>query len=36
MHYFAAGEITEQARAFAEAKNIRLVGGAELAKLLTP
>jgi restriction system protein len=32
--YVAAGEITEQAREFAALKSIRLVQGAELAKLL--
>ena len=32
--YVAAGEITEQAREFAAQKNIRLMGGAELSKLL--
>jgi restriction system protein len=32
--YVAAGEITEQAREFAAQKSIRLVQGAELAKLL--
>ena len=32
--YFAVGEVTEQARGFAKEKNIRLVEGAELAKLL--
>ena len=32
--YVAAGEVTEQARAFAAQKNIRLLGGAELAKKL--
>lgn len=32
--YVAAGEVTEQARAFAAQKNIRLLQGAELAKLL--
>jgi restriction system protein len=32
--YVAAGEITEQAREFAAQKNVRLVQGAELAKLL--
>ena len=32
--YVAAGEITEQARAFAAEQNIRLLDGAELAKLL--
>jgi restriction system protein len=32
--YVAAGEITEQARAFAAQRNIRLLGGAELAKKL--
>ena len=32
--YVAAGEVTEQARAFAEQRNIRLVGGVELAKKL--
>ena len=32
--YVAAGEITEQARAFAAEQNIRLLHGAELAKLL--
>ena len=32
--YVAAGEITEQAREFAAQKSIRLVHGAELAKLL--
>ena len=32
--YVAAGEITEQALEFAAQKNIRLVNGAELAKLL--
>ena len=32
--YVAAGEVTEQARAFAAQKNIRLVHDAELAKLL--
>jgi len=33
--YVAAGEITEQARAFAAEKKIRLVEGAEVAKMLT-
>lgn len=32
--YVAAGEITDNARAFAAEKNIRLLQGAELAKLL--
>lgn len=32
--YIAAGEITDQARAFAVEKNIRLVTGVELARLL--
>ena len=32
--YAAAGEITDNARAFAAGKNIRLLDGAELAKLL--
>jgi restriction system protein len=32
--YVAAGEITEQARAFAARRNIRLMGGVELAKKL--
>ncbi len=32
--YIGAGEITDQARAFAAEKNIRLLHGAELAKLL--
>jgi len=32
--YVAAGEITDNARAFASEKNIRLLQGAELAKLL--
>ena len=32
--YVAAGEVTDQARAFAAQKNIRLVHDAELAKLL--
>ncbi|MGB7542895.1 MAG: restriction endonuclease [Burkholderiales bacterium] len=32
--YIAAGEITDNARAFAAEKNIRLVHGVELAKLL--
>ena len=32
--YVAAGEITDNARAFATEKNIRLLHGAELAKLL--
>jgi restriction system protein len=32
--YFAAGEITAQARAFAAERNIRLLEGAEVAKLL--
>jgi restriction system protein len=32
--YVAAGEITDNARAFAAGKNIRLLHGAELAKLL--
>ena len=32
--YFAAGEVTEQARAFAGEKNIRLVEGQELGKML--
>ena len=32
--YVAAGEVTEGARAFAAQKSIRLVQGAELAKLL--
>ena len=32
--YVATGEVTEQARAFAAQQNIRLVHGAELAKLL--
>ena len=32
--YVAAGEITENARAFAAEKNIRLLHGAELAKLV--
>ena len=32
--YVAAGEVTEQARAFAAQKHMRLVDGAELAKLL--
>jgi restriction system protein len=30
--YVAAGEVTEQARAFAAERNIRLMGGVELAK----
>ncbi len=34
--YVAAGEITEQARALAAQKKIRLVEGGELAKLLGP
>jgi restriction system protein len=33
--YVAAGEITDNARSFASQKNIRVVDGAELAKLLT-
>jgi len=32
--YIAAGEITDNARAFATEKNVRLLHGAELAKLL--
>lgn len=32
--YFAAGEVTAQARAFAAERNIRLLEGAEVAKLL--
>jgi len=32
--YVAAGEITEQAAAFAAEKNIRLLHGAELARML--
>jgi restriction system protein len=34
--YFAAGEVTERARAFAAERNIRLVEGAELAKKIAP
>ena len=34
--FVAGGEITEQAREFAQQKNIRLVHGAELARLLAP
>jgi len=33
-HFIAAGEVTEQARAFAAANGIRIVEGAELAALL--
>lgn len=33
-HFIAAGEVTEQARAFAAANGIRIVEGAELATLL--
>ena len=32
--YVAAGEVTDNARSFARAKNIRLVGDVELAQLL--
>ena len=32
--YVVAGELTDQARAFAAQKRIRLIGGAELAKLV--
>ncbi len=32
--YVAAGEVTDSARAFAAQRNIRLIGSAELAKLL--
>jgi len=34
--YVAAGEITDTARAFAAEKNIRMLHGAELAKLFAP
>jgi restriction system protein len=34
--YIAAGEVTDNARAFAKEKNIRLVGDAELAQLVSP
>ena len=33
-HYAVAGELTEQARAFAKQKGVKLVEGAELARLL--
>jgi restriction system protein len=31
--YVAAGEVTEQARAFAKENNVRMVDGAEVARL---
>jgi restriction system protein len=33
-HYAVAGELTEQARAFAKQKGVKLVEGAELARLV--